>query len=126
VLATNTSSLSLEALAIGLQRPGRLIGLHFFNPVDRMPLVEVVGADGIEEDAHAAGLAFAGQIDKLPLPVQSSPGFLVNAVLAPYMLEAMRCLDEGMAPEAIDEAMRSFGMPMGPIELADTVGLDIV
>jgi len=126
VLATNTSSLPLEALRSGLPRPGRLIGLHFFNPVDRMPLLEVVSAEGVDEDAFAVGLAFAGRIGKLPLPVQSSPGFLVNAVLAPYLLEAMRCIDEGMAPETVDEAMLAFGMPMGPIELADTVGLDIV
>src|SRR5690606_17496032 len=69
--------------------------------------------------------AFVGRIGKLPLPVQSAPGFLVNAALAPYMLEAMRCLDQGTRPETIDAAMRAFGMPMGPIELIDTVGLDI-
>lgn len=125
VLATNTSSLSLEELCIGLQAPQRLIGIHFFNPVAKMPLIEVVETPTVDSDIKAATYAFVGQIDKLPLPVQSTPGFLVNAVLAPYMLEAMRCVDEGMAPETIDAAMLAFGMPMGPIELIDTVGLDI-
>ena len=90
-----------------------------------MPLVEVVEAPGVDPDAHQTALAFVGKLGKLPLPVKDAPGFLVNAVLAPYMLEAMRCVDEGMTPETIDEAMRVFGMPMGPLELADTVGLDI-
>lgn len=125
VLATNTSSLSLEELCTGLRAPQRLIGIHFFNPVAKMPLVEVVETATIDPDVKAATYAFVGQIGKLPLPVQSTPGFLVNAVLAPYMLEAMRCVDEGLAPETIDAAMLEFGMPMGPIELIDTVGLDI-
>ncbi len=125
ILATNTSSLSLETLRTGLQAPQRLIGIHFFNPVAKMPLVEVVETQGMDPNAKAAAHAFVGQIDKLPLPVQSTPGFLVNAVLAPYMLEAMRCVDEGVKPETIDAAMLAFGMPMGPIELIDTVGLDI-
>lgn len=125
VLATNTSSLSLEELSIGLQAPQRLIGIHFFNPVAKMPLVEVVETATVDPGIKAAAYAFVGEIDKLPLPVQSTPGFLVNAVLAPYMLEAMRCIDEGIKPETIDAAMLAFGMPMGPIELIDTVGLDI-
>jgi len=125
LLATNTSSLSLETLRAGLARPGRLIGIHFFNPVAKMPLVEVVHAAGDAGDAQARACAFVGQIDKLALPVRSAPGFLVNAVLAPYMLEAMRSVDEGVAPQAVDAAMVAFGMPMGPLELADTVGLDI-
>lgn len=125
ILATNTSSLSLQALGAGLQRPERLVGIHFFNPVASMPLVEVVEAPLLSADARATALAFVGKLGKLPLPVQDTPGFLVNAVLAPYMLEAMRCVDEGLAPETIDEAMKVFGMPMGPLELADTVGLDI-
>src|SRR5690606_27491048 len=125
LLATNTSSLSLATLRQGLAQPERLVGIHFFNPVAKMPLVEVVraGADG--GDAQARACAFVGQIGKLPLPVRDAPGFLVNAVLAPYLLEAMRCVDEGLAPETIDRAMTDFGMPMGPLELADTVGLDI-
>ena len=125
VLATNTSSLRLEDLRTVLQRPERLVGIHFFNPVAMMPLVEVVAADGGDPAMVQAACAFVRQIDKLPLPVRSEPGFLVNAVLAPYMLEAMRAVDEGISPETVDEAMLAFGMPMGPIELADTVGLDI-
>jgi len=105
--------------------PSRLIGLHFFNPVAKMMLVEiVVGAQTRDALVPQAG-AFVRQIDKLPLPVKSAPGFLVNRVLAPYLMAAMRCVDEGLAPETVDEVALAFGMPMGPIELADTVGLDI-
>ncbi|MFZ2973095.1 MAG: 3-hydroxyacyl-CoA dehydrogenase NAD-binding domain-containing protein [Ferribacterium limneticum] len=129
VLATNTSSLKLEDLRTVLVRPERLVGIHFFNPVAMMPLVEVVEAEGADQAAVQAAVqaacAFVKQIDKLPLPVKSEPGFLVNAVLAPYMLAAMRAVDEGVSPETVDEAMLAFGMPMGPIELVDTVGLDI-
>ncbi|MBS1191693.1 MAG: 3-hydroxyacyl-CoA dehydrogenase [Rhodocyclaceae bacterium] len=125
VLATNTSSLKLEDLRTALERPERLVGIHFFNPVAMMPLVEVVAAEGADPLALEQACAFVRSIDKLPLPVKSAPGFLVNAVLAPYLLEAMRCVDEGVAPATVDEAMLAFGMPMGPIELADTVGLDI-
>ncbi|WP_434516763.1 3-hydroxyacyl-CoA dehydrogenase NAD-binding domain-containing protein [Dechloromonas sp. ARDL1] len=125
VLATNTSSLKLEDLRTVLARPERLVGIHFFNPVSMMPLVEVVEAEGGDPAALLAACAFVKQIDKLPLPVKSAPGFLVNAVLAPYMLAAMRAVDEGISPETVDEAMLAFGMPMGPIELVDTVGLDI-
>ena len=125
VLATNTSSLRLEELRTVLQKPERLVGIHFFNPVSMMPLVEVVEAEGADHQAVQAACAFVKQIDKLPLPVKSAPGFLVNAVLAPYMLAAMRAVDEGLSPETVDEAMLAFGMPMGPIELVDTVGLDI-
>ncbi|MDP2880862.1 MAG: 3-hydroxyacyl-CoA dehydrogenase NAD-binding domain-containing protein [Azonexus sp.] len=125
VLATNTSSLKLEDLRTVLSKPERLVGIHFFNPVAMMPLVEVVEAEGADPAAVQAACAFVKQIDKLPLPVRSEPGFLVNAVLAPYMLAAMRAVDEGVSPETVDEAMLAFGMPMGPIELVDTVGLDI-
>lgn len=125
LLATNTSSLRVEDIAQALHVPGRLVGIHFFNPVAKMPLVEVVrGADSFELAVQRAA-AFVGALDKLPLPVASAPGFLVNAVLGPYMLEAMKCVDEGMAPEIVDRAALDFGMAMGPIELADTVGLDI-
>jgi 3-hydroxyacyl-CoA dehydrogenase/enoyl-CoA hydratase/3-hydroxybutyryl-CoA epimerase len=125
LIATNTSSLRIEDIAAVLRDPSRLIGLHFFNPVAQMPLVEVVrGAvgDGVAVQRAAA---FVAALDKLPLPVASSPGFLVNAVLGPYMLEAMKCVDEGIAPEVVDRAALDFGMAMGPLELADTVGLDI-
>ena len=125
VLATNTSSLRLEDLRSALVRPERLVGIHFFNPVAMMPLVEVVEADGADPAMVRAACAFVKQIDKLPLPVKSAPGFLVNAVLAPYMLAAMRAVDDGISPETVDAAMLAFGMPMGPIELIDTVGLDI-
>ncbi|MCE1182852.1 MAG: 3-hydroxyacyl-CoA dehydrogenase NAD-binding domain-containing protein [Rhodocyclales bacterium] len=125
ILATNTSSLRIEDLRSALQAPERLVGIHFFNPVAMMPLVEVVAADGADPAAVQAACAFVKQIDKLPLPVKSAPGFLVNAVLAPYMLAAMRAVDDGLAPETVDAAMLAFGMPMGPLELVDTVGLDI-
>lgn len=125
ILATNTSSLKLEDLRGVLQEPARLVGIHFFNPVAMMPLVEVVQAEGADPAVLQAACAFVRQIDKLPLPVRSAPGFLVNAVLAPYMLAAMHAVDEGISPETVDEAMLAFGMPMGPIELIDTVGLDI-
>ena len=90
-----------------------------------MPLVEVVAAEGSDPEIVQRGNAFVRQIDRLPLPVRSAPGFLVNAVLGPYMLEAMRAVDEGLTPETVDEAMLAFGMPMGPIELIDMVGLDV-
>jgi len=125
ILATNTSSIPLETIATVLHAPSRLIGLHFFNPVAKMMLVEVVAGRDSDPALVARGAAFVRAIDKLPLPVKSAPGFLVNRVLAPYLMTAMRCVDEGIAPEAIDEAAVAFGMPMGPIELADTVGLDI-
>ena len=125
ILATNTSSIPIEDIATALIHPERLIGLHFFNPVAKMPLVEVV--EGAQSDATslARGAAFCGQINRFPLPVKSSPGFLVNRILAPYMLEAMLIHQEGVPIEAIDEAALEFGMPMGPVELADTVGLDV-
>jgi 3-hydroxyacyl-CoA dehydrogenase / enoyl-CoA hydratase / 3-hydroxybutyryl-CoA epimerase len=125
ILATNTSSIPLEDIAGALRDPARLIGLHFFNPVARMMLVEVVAGRDSDAALVARGAAFVRAIDKLPLPVKSAPGFLVNRVLAPYLMTAMRCVDEGMAPETVDEAAVAFGMPMGPIELADSVGLDI-
>jgi 3-hydroxyacyl-CoA dehydrogenase/enoyl-CoA hydratase/3-hydroxybutyryl-CoA epimerase len=125
LLATNTSSIRLELLAGGLATPGRLIGLHFFNPVAQLPLVEVVRGDASDGEAVDAGLAFVGRIGKLPLPCASSPGFLVNRILAPYMAEAMHLHREGVRLEVIDEAALAFGMPMGPVELADTVGLDV-
>ncbi len=125
VMATNTSSLQIEDIAAGLADPGRLIGLHFFNPVSLMPLVEVVRGEQSREDEIKRGAAFVAAIDKLPLITKSVPGFLVNRVLTPYMFGAMKRLQEGESKERIDEAARAFGMPMGPIELADTVGLDV-
>ena len=125
LLATNTSSLRIEEIAEALEQPSRLLGIHFFNPVAQLPLVEVVRGEATDEGLLAKATAFVRGIDKLPLPVKSAPGFLVNAVLGPYMLEAMRAVDQGIAPETVDQALKAFGMPMGPIELADTVGLDI-
>ena len=125
ILATNTSSIPLEDLRATLQKPERLLGLHFFNPVSRLQLVEVVRHDGTDAQLLKEALAFVGAIDRLPLPVESSPGFLVNRALTPYMLEAMVMLDEKIDKLTIDAAAEKFGMPMGPIELADQVGLDI-
>ena len=125
VLASNTSSLKLEDLRTTLTNPARLVGIHFFNPVAKMMLVEVVSAEGGDPVMADRAAAFVRQIDRLPLPVKSSPGFLVNAVLGPYMLAAMHAVDEGVSPETVDEAMLAFGMPMGPIELVDMVGLDV-
>lgn len=125
ILATNTSSIPLEDIATALQDPSRLIGLHFFNPVAKMPLVEVVRGTHSDAESLRRAAAFCGQINRYPLPVRSSPGFLVNRVLAPYMLEAMIMHAEGIPLEAIDAAAEDFGMPMGPVELADTVGLDV-
>jgi 3-hydroxyacyl-CoA dehydrogenase / enoyl-CoA hydratase / 3-hydroxybutyryl-CoA epimerase len=125
ILATNTSSIPLQDLRSTLKSPERLVGLHFFNPVSRLQLVEVVGHDGSDPQLLKEALAFVGAIDRLPLPVKSSPGFLVNRALTPYMLEAMVMLDEKIDKVTIDAAAAKFGMPMGPIELADQVGLDI-
>jgi len=125
VLATNTSSLKLADIATALKDPSRLVGIHFFNPVPQLQLVEVVSSQQTNPEFSKNAAAFVRQIDKLPLPVKDSPGFLVNRVLGPYMQNAFRMLDEGMKPETLDAAMEAFGMPMGPAELADTVGLDI-
>jgi 3-hydroxyacyl-CoA dehydrogenase / enoyl-CoA hydratase / 3-hydroxybutyryl-CoA epimerase len=125
ILATNTSSIPLEELRVGLRRPNHLVGLHFFNPVSRMQLVEVVSHDQVWSEVLLKARAFLGRIDRLPAPVKSAPGFLVNRALTPYMLEALVMLGEGYKRETVDAAAENFGMPMGPIELADTVGLDI-
>lgn len=125
VMATNTSSIMIEDIADALADPGRLVGVHFFNPVAQMPLVEVIRGEASREQELRKACAFVTAIDKFPLIVKSCPGFLVNRVLAPYMMAAMTRLEQGEAPEHLDEAARQFGMPMGPIELADTVGLDI-
>jgi 3-hydroxyacyl-CoA dehydrogenase/enoyl-CoA hydratase/3-hydroxybutyryl-CoA epimerase len=125
VLATNTSSIPLEELAKALPDPGRLVGMHFFNPATKMPLVEVIATADTSEATVARALAAVRAIGKLPLPVKSAPGFLVNRILAPYMMAALEAWDKGAALEALDAAAEDFGMPMGPAELADTVGLDI-
>jgi len=125
ILATNTSSLKLADIATALKDPSRLVGIHFFNPVPILQLVEVVSSQQTNPDLARKAAAFVRQIDKLPLPAKDSPGFLVNRVLGPYMLNAFRMLDAGAKPETLDRAMEDFGMPMGPAELADTVGLDV-
>jgi 3-hydroxyacyl-CoA dehydrogenase/enoyl-CoA hydratase/3-hydroxybutyryl-CoA epimerase len=126
ILATNTSAIPLDELASVLEKPARLIGLHFFNPVAKMPLVEVVLDKNTDPAEVQRGSAFCGQINRFPLPVKSTPGFLVNRVLSPYMLKAMQIHRERKVPmEALDKAATEFGMPMGPVELADTVGLDV-
>ena len=125
VLATNTSSLKLADIAQPLKDPGRLIGLHFFSPVSQMPLVEVVKGAATRDEEVKKGALFVTRIDKFPLITKDVPGFLVNKVLTPYMFAAMARLEQGEDKEKIDEAVRAFGMPMGPIELADNVGLDV-
>ena len=125
ILASNTSSLKLADIGAQFKNPSRLVGIHFFNPVPQLQLVEVVSGTNTDAEVARKAAAFVRQIDKLPLPVKDSPGFLVNRVLGPYIDQALRMVDEGVAPETLDAAAVGFGMPMGPIELADTVGLDI-
>lgn len=125
LLATNTSSIPLETISESLTNPERLIGLHFFNPVAKMQLVEIVHGEVTNQELVKQGAAFARNIDRLPLPVKSSPGFLINRILMPYLLEAMNLISEGVPAPVIDKAATDFGMPMGPVELADRVGLDI-
>ena len=125
VMATNTSSIMIEDIAEGLNDPGRLIGIHFFNPAAQMPLVEVIRGKASAQSEIDKGCTFVTAISKFPLVVKSVPGFLVNRVLAPYMFEAFKRLEAGTPKEKLDEAAVAFGMPMGPIELADTVGLDV-
>jgi 3-hydroxyacyl-CoA dehydrogenase/enoyl-CoA hydratase/3-hydroxybutyryl-CoA epimerase len=125
LLATNTSSLMLEPLTAKLAHPQRLVGLHFFNPVPQMPLIEIVQSDRTDSAVMQAAIAFARKLDKLPVPCRSAPGFVVNRVLMPYLHEAMYAAQEGVPLSVIDKAAVDFGMPMGPIELADVVGLDV-
>jgi 3-hydroxyacyl-CoA dehydrogenase/enoyl-CoA hydratase/3-hydroxybutyryl-CoA epimerase len=125
IFATNTSSLTLESLCSGLTDPGRLVGIHFFNPVAQMQLIEIVQGRQTRAEVVQAAASFTRRLDKLPLPCRSSPGFLVNRILMPYINEAIFALEEGIAAATIDAAGRHFGMPMGPIELADVVGLDV-
>jgi 3-hydroxyacyl-CoA dehydrogenase/enoyl-CoA hydratase/3-hydroxybutyryl-CoA epimerase len=125
LIATNTSSIKLEEMSPALRSPGRFVGLHFFNPVASLPLVEVIQGRDTDPEYLQKALSFVTRIGKLPLPCRSAPGFVVNRVLTPYMLEALRAHEDGHALETIDEAAKSFGMPMGPVELADRVGLDV-
>ena len=125
ILATNTSSIMIEKLQAGMREPDHLLGLHFFNPVAQMLLVEIVLPQKYNTNTRDRLVVFTKAIGKLPLPVKSHPGFLVNRVLLPYMAQAMRLVEEGYSPKLIDQAALDFGMPMGPLKLGDTVGLDI-
>ena len=125
IIATNTSSIPLEQLTDSLKKPDRLVGLHFFNPVAQMPLVEIVVGEKTSKKAQQVATLLTKKIKKLPLPVTSTPGFLVNRILMPYLTEAVTLFEEGVPITVIDKVALDFGMPMGPIELADTVGLDI-
>ncbi|MGH8302514.1 MAG: 3-hydroxyacyl-CoA dehydrogenase NAD-binding domain-containing protein [Steroidobacteraceae bacterium] len=125
ILATNTSSIALERLAERLAEPGRLAGMHFFNPVPQMPLVEIIHTAATDPAVLQSALAFTRKLDKLPVLCRSAPGFIVNRVLMPYLHEAMHAAQQGVPIAVIDEAAVAFGMPMGPIELADVVGLDV-
>jgi 3-hydroxyacyl-CoA dehydrogenase / enoyl-CoA hydratase / 3-hydroxybutyryl-CoA epimerase len=125
VIATNTSALSIDAIAQGLSNPERVIGIHFFNPVHRMQLVEIVVGSKTSKLAQASAVQFVKAIGKLPVLVKDSPGFLVNRILLPYMVEAVRLFVEGQSVERIDRLMLDFGMPMGPLRLVDEVGLDV-
>jgi 3-hydroxyacyl-CoA dehydrogenase/enoyl-CoA hydratase/3-hydroxybutyryl-CoA epimerase len=125
LIVTNTSSIEIEQLCDAISDPTRLVGLHFFNPVTKMPLIEIVNGAQTNADISQRAINFAKQIGKLPLPTKSSPGFLVNRILTPYMIEAGLMHETGSSITDIDSAAKKFGMPMGPIELADTVGLDV-
>ena len=125
LLVSNTSSIALDTLRATLARPERFAGLHYFNPVAMMPLVEIVRHGALAPETERRLAAFCRAIDKLPVPVAGTPGFLVNRILAPYMQEAILAFNEGIPGRAIDKAALDFGMPMGPIELVDTVGLDV-
>ena len=125
LLATNTSSIPLEEISTELNDPSRLIGLHYFNPVSKMPLVEIVKTSNTKIDYVHQAAAFVLKLKRSPLVVDSQPGFLVNRVLVPYLMEAMYLLQEGVSAQRIDKAAMDFGMPMGPITLADTIGLDV-
>ncbi len=125
LLATNTSSLSVNALAEGLRHPERFVGFHFFNPVHKMPLVEVVRGERTSDAALVTAVGLARRMGKTPVVVKDSPGFVVNRVLMPYLREALHLLDEGWRVADLDAAMKRFGMPMGPFEVVDEVGLDV-
>jgi 3-hydroxyacyl-CoA dehydrogenase/enoyl-CoA hydratase/3-hydroxybutyryl-CoA epimerase len=125
LLATNTSALPVSGLAAVALRPERVLGLHFFNPVHRMQLVEVIVAPQTAPEAVARAVRFVQRIGKLPVVVKDSPGFLVNRILMPYLIEAGDLFEHGAGLEALDEAMLDFGMPMGPMRLLDEVGVEV-
>ncbi|HME38522.1 MAG TPA: 3-hydroxyacyl-CoA dehydrogenase NAD-binding domain-containing protein [Steroidobacteraceae bacterium] len=125
LLASNTSSIMIETLSEGLRDPSRLVGIHFFNPVAQLQLVEIVRGRGTQPQIVQDALQFTRRLDKLPLPCRSAPGFVVNRILTPYVNEALFALESGIPADLIDRVGKSFGMPMGPIELTDVVGLDV-
>jgi 3-hydroxyacyl-CoA dehydrogenase / enoyl-CoA hydratase / 3-hydroxybutyryl-CoA epimerase len=125
ILATNTTSIPLEQITEAMEDKTRLVGIHFFNPVSKMLLVEIIEGPTTSPDVLARAMAFTHQIDRLPVPVKSSPGFVVNRILMPYLMECMTMLQEGLPATTVDKAARDFGMPMGPVELADMIGLDV-
>jgi 3-hydroxyacyl-CoA dehydrogenase/enoyl-CoA hydratase/3-hydroxybutyryl-CoA epimerase len=125
ILATNTSALPIAELAASTGSPARVVGLHFFNPVSRMKLIEVVAGRETAPEIVERALAFARQVGKLPVLVQDSPGFLVNRVLFPYLLDAAEMFQNGVSAEEIDGALLEWGMPMGPLRLIDEIGVDI-
>src|SRR5207302_11013284 len=124
ILASNTSTISITRMAKAVRRPENFAGMHFFNPVDRMPLVEVIRGEKTSDATVATLVALAKPLGKTPIVVRDCPGFLVNRILFPYMNEALALLEEGVSPRDIDKAATAFGMPMGPIMLNDVVGLD--
>ena len=125
ILATNTSALSIAELARSVAHPERVIGLHFFNPVHRMPLVEIITLPETSLDVLATAVSFVQKLGKTPVVVKDSPGFLVNRILVPYLMEAVRLHQSGVPVKDIDDAMLEFGMPMGPMRLLDEIGLDV-
>ena len=125
IMATNTSAIPLEQIGSVLTDPGRLIGMHFFNPVPVLPLVEIVYTDVSRQDFVTKGMQACGAMKKQPIRCKSSPGFLVNRALLPYMFRAIEAMRGGADPDRLDQALVAFGMPMGPIELCDQVGLDV-
>jgi 3-hydroxyacyl-CoA dehydrogenase/enoyl-CoA hydratase/3-hydroxybutyryl-CoA epimerase/3-hydroxyacyl-CoA dehydrogenase/enoyl-CoA hydratase/3-hydroxybutyryl-CoA epimerase/enoyl-CoA isomerase len=124
ILASNTSTISITRMAQAIRRPENFAGMHFFNPVDRMPLVEVIRGEKTSDQTVVTLVALAKKVGKTPIVVRDCPGFLVNRILFPYMNEAMVLLEEGADPRAVDKAATDFGMPMGPITLSDVVGMD--
>jgi len=125
ILATNTSSLSISEIAKATKDPKRVVGMHFFNPVDKMPLVEVIRGRETSDEAVATVFQYAKKVGKTPIVVKDAPGFVVNRILGPYLNEAVYLLLEGVSPTRMDSVMEKFGMPMGPITLLDEVGLDV-
>ena len=125
ILATNTSSLSIDLISRNTPRPDRVVGMHFFNPVDRMPLIEVIRGEATSDEAVSTVVDFSRQLGKTPVVVGNGPGFLVNRLLGFYMTESLWLLEEGYEIQGIDQAMTAWGMPLGPLALIDEVGTDV-